>query len=31
VRKNAIRYANHAEMRGHGLALKKMYPSFHYN
>lgn len=31
VRENAIRYANHAEMRGHGLALKKMYPSFHYN
>ena len=31
VRENAIRYANHDEMRSHGLSLKKMYPSFHYN
>jgi hypothetical protein len=31
VRENAIFYANHAQMHAHGLALKRMYPSYHYN
>jgi hypothetical protein len=31
VRENGIYYAGHHEMRQHGLALKKMYPAYHYN
>ena len=31
VRENGIYYASHDALHRHGQALKKMYPSFHYN